>query len=71
MSGQGGQQSARGGVLPYRDVCMRAVKLRGIIVDIPQPDGDPGGVQVSWVRPPSATLAGGMGGEGKIESEKN
>lgn len=57
MGGQGGQQSARGCVLPYSDVCMRAVKLRGVIVDVSQPDGDPGGVQVAGVRPPSTALA--------------
>lgn len=55
---QSGKQRARGGVLPHRDVCMRAVKLRRVIVDVPQLDGDPSGVQVAGVSPTPTALAG-------------
>lgn len=53
---QSGEQGTRGGVFPHCDMGVWAVKLRRVVIHVPECDGDPSSVQVARVCPATATL---------------
>lgn len=50
------KKGAKGSVLSHFNVGVRAGEHRRIVIHVPQVNGDPGGVEVGDVLPPTETL---------------